>query len=195
MTSAINDSIPIFDSSNGVMDIGEVMQRFKHPEDDGCELGHIASSGSLADCQSMSIHLGLKPVREMFLNAARALIGDGKEDKALEMLDLGEQITHRYPLETISLGYPDNDFTVLSMIETYYALGAEDKARDLASRMKAELLVAEKFYLEFQDWGQKKWIPSGNAFKYCRILKNGIIDRAPPMAEKITICLSTGLSI
>ena len=127
-----------------------------HNLKDVCKWDAVSSYGYFLDYQNMCINLMIKPVREMFLIAVRALIDNGEEEKALELLDLCQQVTRRYPLETISLRFRDNDFTVLSMIESYYALGAMDKARDLASRMEAELLEAERFYREFHNRGHKE---------------------------------------
>lgn len=121
-----------------------------------CKWDAVSSDGYFVDYQNMCINLMYKPIREMFLIAVRGLIDNGEEEKALELLDLCQQVTRRYPLETMPLRFRDNDFTVLSMIECYYALGATDKARDLASRMEEDLLEAERFYLEFQYRGHKE---------------------------------------
>ena len=59
------------------------------------------------------------------------------------------EVTAPYPLETVPLGFSDNDQIVILMIEHYYQLGQPEKARQLATRLGSDLLDSARFYLEF----------------------------------------------
>lgn len=52
------------------------------------------------------------------------------------------------------------------MIDLYYRLGQEDKARNLASQLASELLVTARFYLEYYEFAKDDFEMAGN-YIYC----------------------------
>jgi hypothetical protein len=106
------------------------------------------------DYQNCYTFLGVLSQRAVFANVADALIKAGENEKALEILDLCQENVPEanFPLETISIGFTTNDYMVVSMIEDYYKLGADDKGREMALRFANELLRTSAFYLDFYDY-------------------------------------------
>ena len=96
------------------------------------------------------------------MNVVRALIRDGENEKALEMLDACQENVpeENFPLETIPVGFSSNDYMVIQMVSQYYQLGAVEKARDLAVRLGNDLMVSARFFLEFYDVARSD-------FEYC----------------------------
>jgi hypothetical protein len=108
------------------------------------------------DYQNCYTFLGVLSQRAVFANVADALIKAGENEKALEILDLCQENVPEanFPLETISIGFTTNDYMVVSMIEDYYKLGADDKGREMALRFANELLRTSAFYLDFYDYAK-----------------------------------------
>ncbi len=65
--------------------------------------------------------------RMLFSRLAEALIKEGKNDKALEVLD--------YSLKVIPLATVPSDYTSIYMAESYYALGENKKAKELITEL------------------------------------------------------------
>ena len=105
------------------------------------------------DYQNLYTFLGVISQRQLFQICANALIDIHEDEKALEMLDLCQECipADTYPLESIPLGFTGNDYMVLQMVDTYYFLGAPEKARELGFRIAEDLLASARFYLEFYD--------------------------------------------
>ena len=118
------------------------------------------------DYQNMYTFLGVLSQRQLFLTVCNALIDAGEREKALEILDMCQEVfpEENFPLETIPLGFSGNDYMVAQMVENYYHLGAFDKAGELAARMGDELLETVAFYV---NWGTLGSAEFENA---CRIL-------------------------
>jgi hypothetical protein len=72
----------------------------------------------------------------------------------MEIMDLCQENfpAANFPLESISLGFSANDYMVIQMVENYYFLGAEDKARELGLKLADGLLATSRFYLEFYEY-------------------------------------------
>lgn len=113
----------------------------------------LKRDGWFVDYQNYYTFLGVLNQRQLYLTVANALIDAGEHEKALEILDLCQENVpeSNFPLETISIGFSGNDYMVLQMIENYYHLGANEKARDLALRFGEQLFRTSAFYL---DWGK-----------------------------------------
>ena len=147
-----------------------------------------AADSYFIDYQNLYTNLGVISTRAVFLNAANAFIKAGENDRALEMLDRSMEVMRRFPLETIPIGLSTNDYLVIEMIEDYYKLGEADKARDLASRMGAELLSATRFYLEFFEFAQNEFDLCGS---YIYFLSDTCRDAGDAeLADRITDGLS-----
>ena len=114
------------------------------------------------DYQNYYTFLGVLSQRALYVNVVRALIRDGENEKALEMLDACQENVpeENFPLETIPVGFSSNDYMVIQMVSQYYQLGAVEKARDLAVRLGNELMVSARFFLEFYDVARSD-------FEYC----------------------------
>ena len=120
------------------------------------------------DYQNLYTFMGVLSQRQLFLTVANALIDIEEDEKALEIMDMCQEVVpeENFPLETIPLGFSGNDYMVAQMVENYYYLGASDKARDLGSRMCASLLETARFYLEFGTLGSAEFETSGRILLY-----------------------------
>ena len=103
------------------------------------------------DYQNLYTHLGVMPVRNLFLTCAEKFIEEGQLSRAREMLDKCMEVMKPYPVETIPLGFISNDYMVVQIIKDYYALGDSNKARALAVELGDGLLSAAAFYIDFYD--------------------------------------------
>ncbi len=103
------------------------------------------------DYQNLYTHLGVMPVRNLFLTCAEKFIEEGWISRAREMLDKCMEVMKPYPVESIPLGFISNDYVVVQIIRCYYALGDNDKARELAVELGNGLLSAASFYIDFYD--------------------------------------------
>ena len=120
------------------------------------------------DYQNMYTFLGVLSQRQLFVTVANALIDEGENEKAVEMLDMCQEVfpEQNFPLETIPVGFSGNDYMVAQMIENYYYLGEADKARPLASRMGEELLKTAGFYLEWGRLGDSEFETASRVLLY-----------------------------
>lgn len=111
----------------------------------------LARDDYFVDYQNMYTHMGVMSVRNLFLTCADVFIGEGRADRALEMLDKCVAVTKPYPLEAIPIGFLGNDYMVIGIIEDYYKLGQQEKARELSVELGDGLLATANFYLEYYD--------------------------------------------
>jgi len=120
------------------------------------------------DYQNLYTFMGVLSQRQLFLTVSNALIDIEEDAKALEMLDLCQEVVpeENFPLETLPLGFSGNDYMVAQMVENYYYLGAADKARDLGIRMCTSLLETARFYLEFGSLGTAEFETAGRILLY-----------------------------
>ena len=120
------------------------------------------------DYQNLYTFLGVLPQRDLFLNAANQFIAAGKKDKAIAILDKCQESVPAasYPLETICLGFYQNDISVIGMVETYMKAGAIDKGKKLGDEMSAELIKSIRFYIEYYDMGKDEFELCCNCLYY-----------------------------
>ena len=109
----------------------------------------VARDDYFIDYQNLYTNLGVLSIRDLFVSCSDIFLEAGERDRALEMIDRCAEVMQHYPLETIPLGFSNNDYMVLLMVSRYYELGQPDKARALAVQMASELLESTQFYLEF----------------------------------------------
>ncbi|MBP9997755.1 MAG: DUF2723 domain-containing protein [Bacteroidales bacterium] len=126
----------------------------------------ISNERYFIDYQNMYTHLGVNSIRSMFNNCARAFMAEGQNDRALEMLDSCQTIMARYPLDAIPVGFAGNDYVIADMIQNYFKLSQNDKARELARAFGEELLTTARFYLEFYEWGKSDFEMAANYIYY-----------------------------
>ena len=120
------------------------------------------------DYQNNYTFLGVLGQRQMFLTVANALIDEGEDQKAIEIMDLCQENfpEENFPLESISLGFAGNDYMVAQMIENYYYLGAQDKAHELAVKMTDALMESACFYINWGSLGMNEFEQSGRVLLY-----------------------------
>ena len=140
------------------------------------------------DYQNFYTHLGVMAPRSIFLNAAKAFMKEGKKEWALEMLDKSQYIMRRFPIESIPLNLSSNDYLIVAAVETYYRLGEKEKARELGTRMAADLLTSARFYLEFFEFGKSEFDLCANYIYYLADVMEDAGDKET--ADKITEGLS-----
>lgn len=121
-----------------------------------------------ADYQNLYTFLGVLPQRDLFLNAANQFIAAGKKDKAIAILDKCQESVPAasYPLETICLGFYQNDISVIGMVEAYMKAGAIDKGKKLGDEMSAELIKSIRFYIEYYEMGKDEFELCCNCLYY-----------------------------
>ena len=126
----------------------------------------ISRDDYFIDYQNLYTNLGVMSVRSVFMNSAKAFVKAGENDRALEMLDRCQEVMQNYPLETVPLDLSTNDYVVIEMIDMYYSLGEDGKARKLAVRLANELTVSAKFYLEYFEFAQNQFELCANYIYY-----------------------------
>ncbi|MCI1640159.1 MAG: DUF2723 domain-containing protein [Bacteroidales bacterium] len=111
------------------------------------------------DYQNMYTHVGVMPVRGLFVNFAQSFIDHNQPGRAIEALDKCQEVMldQDYPYETIPLGFTTNDYYVLDIISDYYKLGQKEKARKLAVDFGNELLNGASFYLGFYSYAKDEF--------------------------------------
>ena len=117
----------------------------------------VARGDYFIDYQNLYTHLGVLSIRELFVSCSDIFLAAGERERALEMIDKCVDVMQHYPLETVPLGFSNNDYMVVLMIDRYYELGQADKARALAVQMGSELLKSAQFYLEFFEFGKDEF--------------------------------------
>ena len=119
----------------------------------------VSRKGWFVDYQNLYTFLGVLSQRQIFVTVANALIDAGENEKALEILDMCQENfpEENFPLESIPIGFAGNDYMVAQMIENYYYLGADEKARDLAVRMADSLMDTADFYLGWGNLGSAEF--------------------------------------
>lgn len=108
--------------------------------------GDMDKPGVLLDYHVTYLYLIQQAVRHMHSQVAKALILEGKTDKAEAVLDRGIEIMKRYPLNFVvqpSL----NEVGVMEAVELYYFLEKPEKARALAVPFLEESYKAIEYFL------------------------------------------------
>lgn len=97
------------------------------------------------DYQNLYTFVGSISLRGIFVNTARALLKEGKPEKAVEMLDMMQEVVREdyYPLNSFILG-SYNEFYILDAIDFYFKAGESEKASELARRFADETLKSIK---------------------------------------------------
>ena len=92
--------------------------------------GRMDQPDVLLDYHVTYLYLVQQAIRYMYTRVANGLVLAGEEEKALEVLDRGMEVMHRYPLHyVVQPSY--NEVGVMQAVELYYFLG-QPEARALA---------------------------------------------------------------
>ena len=151
-------------SSLGKVDINEL----EYQMDSVFKWDALKRKDYFVDYQNLYTFLGVLPQRDLFLNAANQFIAAGKKDKAIAILDKCQESVPAasYPLETICLGFYQNDISVIGMVESYMKAGAIDKGKKLGDEMSAELIKSIRFYIEYYEMGKDEFELCCNCLYY-----------------------------
>jgi hypothetical protein len=113
--------------------------------------GRMDQPDVLLDYHVTYLYLVQQAIRQMYTQVAKALILEGKTEKAEALIDKGFEVMKQYPLNYFvqpSL----NEVGVMEAIELYYYLEKPDKARDLAVPFLDETYTAIEYFLSpFRD--------------------------------------------
>lgn len=151
--------VPIKNSVSSAKGVGKVdLPRLLHLVEDVFKWDDLKRTDYFVDYQNLYTFLGVVPQREIFVTVSRLLFEDGRIEEAIAMLDKAQECVpqENFPLETICAGFYQNDIHVINMIELYYALGAADKAKDLAQRYAVELLTSTNFYMQYYFYAESE---------------------------------------
>ncbi|MDD4638685.1 MAG: DUF2723 domain-containing protein, partial [Bacteroidales bacterium] len=101
--------------------------------------GNMSDSTVNIDYQNLLTFSAVISGRNIHVVAARALLKEGKGDKAIEVLDRMQQIfvPYQFPLNC-SLLPSMNEYAILEAIDIYYAAGAKDKGAALLESFREE---------------------------------------------------------
>ena len=177
----------------GKVDALELYKRIK--EDSSFDA--ISRTDWFVDYQNLYTFLGVLSQRQIFLTVANALIDAREHDKAVEILDMCQEVfpEQNFPLESIPVGFSGNDYMVAQIIEDYYYLSEPEKARKLAARMGDELLQTAFFYLEWGSLGQAEFETASRVLLYVadvckqygdKELGNAMIDSLEALLKSAT---------
>ena len=134
--------VPILTPYRSAWDIGRIDTDVTYPLlKDVFRYGNLAEEGVHAD-HFTQYNLGASRARESFARGAMQLIREGKEDKALEMLDRGLEV-----LPSPKIRY--SDANTYPFIEGYYTLGEWEKGDDLMQHYLQTLIEYIEYYLQF----------------------------------------------
>ena len=113
---------------------------------EGYRWGRMEEPGVLLDYHVTYLFLVQQAVRQMYSQVAKALILEGKSDKAEKILDRGMEIMKRYPLN-YAVQPSLNEVGVMETVELYYFLERPEKARDIAVPFLEETYKAIGYFL------------------------------------------------
>ena len=134
--------VPILTPYQSAWDIGRIDTDVAYPLlKDTFRYGNIAEEGVLAD-HFTQYNLRASRAREAFARVARALIDEGQNDKALELLDKGLEV-----LPSPKIRY--SDASTYPFIEGYYSLGEWEKGDELMQGYIETLIEYIEYYLQF----------------------------------------------
>ena len=134
--------VPILTPYRSSWDIGRIDTDATYPLlKDVFRYGNLAEEGVHAD-HFTQYNISASRARESFARVAKQLIREGKEDKALEMLDKGLAV-----LPSPKIRY--SDANTYPFIEGYYSLGEWEKGDDLMQHYLQTLIEYIEYYLQF----------------------------------------------
>ena len=146
------------------------------------------------DYQNLYTNLGVMSLRNLFVSAANAFIDAGQNSRAVEMLDLCQEVLNpvRYPYENSVLGWSSNALFPITMVTDYLLLGERDKAHALADTFTDEVFQSIRFYLDFYPRTRDNFETCCNLVYYMAndIRKAGDPEYADALEQRISSYLS-----
>ena len=134
--------VPILTPYRSAWDIGRIDTDVAYPLlKETFRYGHLADEGVHVD-HFTQYNLSASRARESFARVAKQLMHEGKDDKALEMLDRGLEV-----LPSPKIRYTDAN--TYPFIEGYYTLGEWEKGDDLLQNYLQSLIEYIEYYLQF----------------------------------------------
>ena len=134
--------VPILTPYRSSWDIGRIDTDVTYPLlKDTFRYGHLAEDGVNAD-HFTQYNLSASRAREAFARVANQLIREGKDDKALELLDRGLEV-----LPSPKIRY--SDANTYPFIEGYYSLEEWEKGDELLQNYLQTLIEYIEYYLQF----------------------------------------------
>lgn len=118
------------------------------------------------DYQNIYTNLGVMSLRNLFASSAKAFLASGENGRAEEMLDMCREVLdpERYPYDNTVYGWGSNALIPIDMVMTYYALGKDEKARNLADDIVSQLIQSVRYYFNM-------YVYSKDDFEYsCNLL-------------------------
>ena len=109
------------------------------------------------DYQNLYTFCSVLPIRDIFSETARALVQDGKKEKALEVLDKAVSImpNANFPY-CLSWLKSINEISMINIIEIYLECGAKEKGLAVAEAFTAELLKTISYFGTEISPGEKR---------------------------------------
>jgi len=141
-------------SDPGVVDVDELYNLMSKVY----KFDAVSQDDYFVDYQNFYTFCGVMGYRDLFASVARELNEAERHTEAIAMLDKAQEVMKdsRYPLD-ITYMHLGNELAVINMVEQYYAAGAPEKARDLAERFSAELLVSLDFFADFYEYAKGEY--------------------------------------
>ncbi len=142
-----------------------------------------------ADYTNYYTFCGVMSQRGIFLNAAKEQLKAGRPERAVEILDKGQECVPEsvYPLDMSYLGFA-NEQNVLKTVDCYFDAGAPEKALDLAARYADEAMKTAQFYLEFYSFAKSDFEDEWRYIMYLAdtLEENGYEDQAQQLEDDLT---------
>jgi len=107
----------------------------------------LADTTIHVDYQNLYTFCAVSPIRDIFVNAAEALMKSGEKEKAVEVLDKCIAVIpeKNFPYNMSFLSGM-NEWIMLNIVEDYFKLGEDDKAKNLGMDLADATLEAITYY-------------------------------------------------
>ena len=131
------------------------------------------------DYQNLYTFAAVMSQREIFASVALELIEAGEDEKAIEMLDMCQEVIPEanFPLDLVLYGF-NNEQNAIMMVEAYYLAGAAQKASDLSTRLTDSILDSAAFFLNHYEYGKRYFDTCYNILAYVSALADEYGDSA-----------------
>ena len=184
----IRNSVKSLDA--GIVDTDELYDNLKN------KFSFAATSRKdyYVDYQNIYTNLGVMSIRNMFTTAANAFIKAGENGRAEEALDMCQAALDpsSYPFDNTIYGWPSNTLMPIEMVEDYYTIGKNEKARKLADAVSGQVMQSVRFYLSMYDVAKDDFEYSCNMIFYLSntMKKSGDEEYAAKIEKRLNDLLS-----
>ena len=161
-------------------------------------LDALSAKGWFVDYQNLYTFLGVLPIRELYLSTANALLKVGDKERALKVLDRCQEgfPDTNFPLESLCIGFYNNDINVVGMVNAYFEAGAPGKAVILADKFAEELFKTTYFFMEYYDYAPSEFERCCNLFYYLSdvLSKNGEDEKGKAILGRLEKMIDIAVS-